>query len=111
MTAVPPSPSPEAIIAADTWSDAGNLNLEQLALAFDHFAAEAVAREREELLNALMRLTSDVSGVFGAYERGLREVMGNTNYTVIIKYASEARVLINRARGDAARPAEPPGEG
>jgi hypothetical protein len=41
-------PSVKALLAAEIWAAAGNLNLEQLALAFDEFAAECVKAERRE---------------------------------------------------------------
>lgn len=70
-------------------------------------AIEECARERSELLSALMRLTSDVSGCWRDYEAGLREAMGNTNYAVIEKFAGEARDLIDRIRALAALPPSP----
>jgi hypothetical protein len=53
---------------------------------------EATERERErcaQIINVARRLCSDVRGCFVNYEEGIRLAMGNTNYSVIAKFAEE----------------------
>src|ERR1700722_19167696 len=48
----------------------------------------------DELVDALRRLSADAGGVLRFNEPGLRELIGNTNYSVLQKRVDEARAVL-----------------
>jgi antitoxin (DNA-binding transcriptional repressor) of toxin-antitoxin stability system len=51
------------------------------------------------MFEALARLANEAMGC-EAFETQLRRVMGNTNYSLLIQRAKEARAIIAKARGE-----------
>jgi hypothetical protein len=67
-----------------------------------------IKRERSRALDfieALARLSNEAMGC-EAFEPELRRVMGNTNYTLLIQRAKEARELLSEARGGSSNEGE-----
>ncbi len=50
-----------------------------------------------ELFEALRKLRNEVGGTLGTYEEGMRQLMGNTNYNVLVLRCEEAKVPLSRA--------------
>jgi hypothetical protein len=63
-------PSVEALLASESWSDAGNINHKMIAQAFDAFAAKAVTRERARCLHWAAGSAHTAQHVIDAIERG-----------------------------------------
>lgn len=60
----------------------------------EHARAEAAERKVEKLREALSILTNSVSRNWGAFERGLREEIGNTNYRCTAEKLDAARAAL-----------------
>jgi hypothetical protein len=65
------------------------------ALNRDHFAAAPDLAESER------KLVAEVEGL-KAFENGIRAVIGNTNWNVLVQRAAEASAAIAKAEGGAA---------
>ena len=60
---------------------------------------DALQAEVKDMREALHKLSSDVAGTFAVFECGIRDVIGNTNYAVIMEFNGRARAILAKHKG------------
>jgi len=68
-----------------------------------HFIVKAV-NNHDEMLSALHRLTNELTGQWVAFEHGIREAIGNTNYAVVAEKLEKARQVLGHVGSPRGQP-------
>jgi hypothetical protein len=67
------------------------------ALRTDLETLREIERERDTLAEVLLRLRNEVRGMSAAFEWELREVISNTNFSVLLHRLDEADTILRAA--------------